>query len=170
MTTSLAKYTNNGVHHHQSKIFINMYKSQELMHPTETLSSSSSSSSTLSLDSSFSSKLFRSSDLLLFRLKTLFSFDVRLSTLSREVFRLLHSQSSMPFTAGSSGSNPLSGFWSSIDTAVANSGLTLFNSSLGGINSFPSIIASMSSKLQSRLGSHLEEPATMIPKMDYALK
>jgi len=95
----------------QSNILKKIYKNQELMQPRDTFSSSSSSLLLLSVFISFN-KLCLSSDLLL-RLNTFFNFELRLSTLSREVFRLLHSQSSIPLTAGSSGSNPLSGFYKS---------------------------------------------------------
>merc|ERR1719270_163631 len=134
------------------------YTSQEVKQPQPCCSSSSDttffSSSTVG---AASNKLFLSSDLLNLLNILFFSFLLLTLRLSREGSMasklLLHSQSSIPFTAGSSGSKPLSKFLSMSSAAVANSGLTLNLSSTGAPSLLSSTMAAMLSRLESSSGS-----------------
>merc|ERR1719270_2524246 len=134
------------------------YTSQEVKQPQPCCSSSSDttffSSSTVG---AASNKLFLSSDLLNLLNILFFSFLLLTLKLSREGSMasklLLHSQSSIPFTAGSSGSKPLSKFLSMSSAAVANSGLTLKLSSTGAPSLLSSTMAAMLSRLESSSGS-----------------
>merc|ERR1719270_1564328 len=134
------------------------YTSQEVKQPQPCCSSSSDTTFfSPSTVGAASNKLFLSSDLLNLLNILFFSFLLLTLRLSREGSMasklLLHSQSSIPFTAGSSGSKPLSKFLSMSSAAVANSGLTLNLSSTGAPSLLSSTMAAMLSRLESSSGS-----------------
>merc|ERR1719270_589159 len=134
------------------------YTSQEVKQPQPCCSSSSDTTFfSPSTVGAASNKLFLSSDLLNLLNILFFSFLLLTLRLSKEGSMasklLLHSQSSIPFTAGSSGSKPLSKFLSMSSAAVANSGLTLNLSSTGAPSLLSSTMAAMLSRLESSSGS-----------------